>query len=984
VVTTGAAATCAGLTINNGACLTVGAFSFTVTGTTTVSGTLIMSSTSGTKTFSSVIISGGTWTSNAGEAYGITGMTLSGSTFNGTSTGIFNVGAGGLTVSADTTNTFNAVTLAVTGTTTVYGTMVFANTSGTKTFTGGVIISGGTWTSTAGETYTIPGMSLSGSTFNGSATGIFNVGANGLAVLADTTNTFNAVTIAVTGTTYVEGTMVFASTTGTKTFTGLVTINSGGIWNNSGNSAINFRGGVTNNSGTFTAGTGVYTFNASSQALTGTFLIPSVTVTGVTLTNNNTLNVSAALTGTGGLTQAADATLYIGGTSTITTLTATNTGNTVNYTGAGQTVKATTYYNLTLSGSGVKTTTSVTVNGILSMEGTATASAAPTYGSAATLQYNTATSRTAGAEWIATFAATGGIVIANTGTITLAAAKTFNAYVPLTIQSGATLSTSASNYSLSFGGNFVNNGGTLSAGNSMIIISNTATTQSIAGFTTTGLVTMTKTAGTATLTGNVNGGALTINNLVGDPGTLDLGAGLTHTFTGGWNQQNGSLVGNSSTLKIGGTVAQQIGPFTAGTSTVNYTGAGSQTPRATTYYNLTLSGSGTKNMVNVSNIGGTLTIGNGITLADGGYTLTANGDVSNSGTHSGTGKISLSSGSASHTLSGSGTYGNLEMNDVYGASLTGSPTVSGTLTLTSGNITTNAYILSIGSAGSVSGGNSSSYVIGNLQKSFNTGSGQSFTFPIGDAGNYTPINLVSMTVGTAGSLTANTTATEHPNIDTSEINSSASVNRYWTLTAGGGFASSTCDATFTFVAGDVDSGADYNGFVVGRYSGGWASPTVGTKTSTSTQATGLTLFGDFAIGETVVVVATIEITAPADIPDWALDPVLVLNTAIGNLAVNVNPDSKSWSVTASDTNPTTAGHMTQWYTGNSSYGTVQLATAMNVSGPNGEVTLPSGGPIATGTGDNSSISITFKQTVLWTDKPDITYRIVVTFIGTIN
>jgi hypothetical protein len=76
--------------------------------------------------------------------------------------------------------------------------------------------------------------------------------------------------------------------------------------------------------------------------------------------------------------------------------------------------------------------------------------------------------------------------------------------------------------------------------------------------------------------------------------------------------------------------------------------------------------------------------------------------------------------------------------------------------------------------------------------------------------------------------------------------------------------------------------------------------------------------------------------------------------------------------------------MTQWYTGNSSYGTVQLATAMNVSGPNGEVTLPSGGPIATGTGDNSSISITFKQTVLWTDKPDITYRIVVTFIGTIN
>jgi len=981
-VTIGVATTCANLTINNGAILSIGAFSFTSTGTTTVSGTLTVTSTTGTKTFNSVIISGGTWTSTAAETYAITGMTLNSSTFNGSAIGIFNV-ASGLTVSADTTNTFNAVTITVTGTTTVYGTMVFANTSGTKTFTGGVIISGGTWTSTAAETYAITGMSLSNSTFNGSATGIFNVGANGLAVLADTTNTFNAATLNVSGTTYVEGTIVFASATGTKTFTGLVTINSGGIWNNSGNSAINFRGGVTNNSGTFTAGTGSYTFTTNAQALTGTFSIPSVTVTTITLTNNNTLTVATTLAGTGTLTQGTNATLNFGGASITPTLSATASGNTVNYNGASQTVKATSYYNLNLSGSAAKTTTSVTVNNILSMEGTASASVAPTYGSGATLQYNTSTPRNSGPEWITPFAATGGIIIANTGTITLAAAKAFNAYVPLTIQSGATLSTNASNYSLTFGGNFVNNGGTLSAGSSMIIIAYTATTQSIAGFTTTGLVIMTKTAGTATFTGNVNGGSFTLN---GVGGTLDLGEGLTHTFTVSWTRTIGALLGNSSTLIIGGVVTNTAGTFTPGTSTVNYSGTG-QNIAPVNYYNLTLSGSGTKNMVNVSNIGGTLTIGNGITLADGGYTLTANGDVSNSGTHSGAGKISLTGGAASHTLSGSGTYGNLEMNDVYGASLTGSPTVSGTLTLTSGNITTNVYILSIGSAGSVSGGNSSSYVIGNLQKSFNTGSGQSFTFPIGDAGNYTPINLVSMTVGTAGSLTANTTATEHPNIDTSEINSSASVNRYWTLTDGGGFASSY-EATFNFInPGDIDSGADTGSFIVGNYNGsGWTIPypTVGINTSTSTQAIGLTLFGDFAIGETVVVVATIEITAPADIPDWALDPVLVLNTAIGNLAVNVNPDSKSWSVTASDTNPTTAGHMTQWYTGNSSYGTVQLATAMNVSGPNGEVTLPSGGPIATGTGDNSSISITFKQTVLWTDKPDITYRIVVTFIGTIN
>jgi hypothetical protein len=40
---------------------------------------------------------------------------------------------------------------------------------------------------------------------------------------------------------------------------------------------------------------------------------------------------------------------------------------------------------------------------------------------------------------------------------------------------------------------------------------------------------MTKTGGTATLAGNVNAGALTIN---GTGGTLNLGTGLTHTISG--------------------------------------------------------------------------------------------------------------------------------------------------------------------------------------------------------------------------------------------------------------------------------------------------------------------------------------------------------------------------------------------------------------------------------------------------------------------
>ena len=74
------------------------------------------------------------------------------------------------------------------------------------------------------------------------------------------------------------------------------------------------------------------------------------------------------------------------------------------------------------------------------------------------------------------------------------------------------------------------------------------------------------------------------------------------------------------------------------------------------------------------------------------------------------------------------------------------------------------------------------------------------------------------------------------------------MNRSWTLT-NSGIVFTNYGATFTFVAGDLDGGAATANFIVGRYSAGWTYPTVGTKTSTSTQTTGLTAFGAFQLGE---------------------------------------------------------------------------------------------------------------------------------------
>ena len=214
-------------------------------------------------------------------------------------------------------------------------------------------------------------------------------------------------------------------------------------------------------------------------------------------------------------------------------------------------------------------------------------------------------------------------------------------------------------------------------------------------------------------------------------------------------------------------------------------------------------------------------------------------------------------GTATQTVSAL-TYGYLKINNSSGVSLAGNTTVNGTLTLTSGKVTTtSSYTLTIGSSGSISGAGASSYIIGNLQKPIALGA-TSVTYEIGGT-NYDPITVAFNNVTTAGTLTAKATAGQHPNLGKSIIPASKDVNLYWTLTGGGGLAFNNYNATFNFVAGDITGSADTSNFIVGNYSSSaWLYPTVGTKTTTSTQATGMTTLGDFAIGEKVVLIFTTQ------------------------------------------------------------------------------------------------------------------------------
>jgi hypothetical protein len=245
------------------------------------------------------------------------------------------------------------------------------------------------------------------------------------------------------------------------------------------------------------------------------------------------------------------------------------------------------------------------------------------------------------------------------------------------------------------------------------------------------------------------------------------------------------------------------------------------------------------------NAEGSVVISGGLTLLDVGG-MTVGGDWIKTGTFVPNGYKVLFNGLAPQTITGPTTFDSLTVSNPAGLLLNDDITVNQGLTFTSGNITTGAKKVAVDAAGSIS--RTSGYVVGNLQMGVGVGTGRSKTFVIGDASNYTPVDVAFDAVTTAGNLTAWTTPGDHPQLESSAIVPSMSVNRYWTLTNGGvGF--DHCDATFNFRPGDPDPDTSPNDFVVGRYDGAWSYPTVGTKTGTSTQATGLTSFSDFALGE---------------------------------------------------------------------------------------------------------------------------------------
>ena len=185
----------------------------------------------------------------------------------------------------------------------------------------------------------------------------------------------------------------------------------------------------------------------------------------------------------------------------------------------------------------------------------------------------------------------------------------------------------------------------------------------------------------------------------------------------------------------------------------------------------------------------------------------------------------------------------------------GDLTITGTLTFTAGNITTNANTLIIGSAGTIA--RTSGHVIGNLRKTY-TAAG-SKVFEVGTANGFSPVT-VNATAGTFPAVfTAKATQGAQP-----AVNPGTSIQRYWTLTGAG----ITADLTFQYLATDVMGiEANYRVIrVVGGTSVSFPTSTVNTGTHTAT-LTGVSTFSDWTVGETAAPTA-----APASITGRISNP----------------------------------------------------------------------------------------------------------------
>jgi len=637
------------LTVSTGTELaTAGNRTFTVTGASSISGTLTLGNTRArTFTGNVAIIAGGVWNDIANQNNAFAGnLQFDGTTFT-SGTGVY---------------TFSGATKTISGSTP----LAISSATFTGNYTNTAVLTCATALSVTGAAITLTNNSTINATTVLSGTGRLTNGASGILNLSGA----GAGSCAIT--TLTNSGTINRSGAGTTT-TALASFTNTGTVNISGSGTI---AGITNNAA------GIVNHSGSS------------TITSFSNANaTSTLNISTTPT-----------------VPTFGTLTATVAGNTVNYTGGGpQAVKDVSYSNLTISGSGTKTwtlTANRTVGGILTVSSGTELSTTGNFTLGVTGAANITGTLTLGGTAAKTFT---GDVTLNTSAIwtesavaayTFAGnftnnASTFTASTGTHTFSGATKVLSGNTAivlpTTIFTGNYTNNAvltcaTALTVTGAAIVLTNNGTITASTALSGTGRLTNGATGilnlsgagvGSCAITtlsnaGTINrSGAGTTTTVLANftnTGTVNISgsgtiAGITNNAAGIVNHSGSSTITSFNNATATSTLNISTSPTvpTFGTltttfagNTVNYTGLGPQSIIDVAYSNLTISGSGTKTWTLAANrtVGGVLTV-----LGGTGLTTTGNFTFGVTGATNLTGNLILD-GTAAKTFTGDVTLNN--------------------------------------------------------------------------------------------------------------------------------------------------------------------------------------------------------------------------------------------------------------------------------------------------------------------------------------
>ena len=342
---------------------------------------------------------------------------------------------------------------------------------------------------------------------------------------------------------------------------------------------------------------------------------------------------------------------------------------------------------------------------------------------------------------------------------------------------------------------------------------------------------------------------------------MSVGAGAS--FNGGTFSHSllGNLTNNGTMTTAGtfsfipsGAASINMGNDFTSTGRVYFGGAGAMTISGNplSFSNVNVNNTNVAGVTPASNwmLTKNLTVVPGSVFNAGSYTYTVGGAILNTGIiNSGTSTFILN-GTASQEIKTVSAFNNLRLNKASGiAFLSLNTAVNAVLNFASGQLTTGEYSLTQPGGGTVTGASQANgWVNGKLQKNIGTGAVEK-TFEVGDNLAYTPVQLNFAGVTVSGNLTANTTAGDHPQLISSPVNGSKTVNRYWTL-LNNGVQFVNYSAIFNFLNTDVDAGANTALFSVVNHNGSsWMQPVSELPNPTNTKATGLTTFNHFVIGE---------------------------------------------------------------------------------------------------------------------------------------